>query len=148
MLESIASSRKTFPLLVQERWIPEKNWAWFSYLGIGIGVGICIGIQYHFQQPQCLRHLPIQVCQALDEPHVWGCFWRPNLKTKEMTSKSVFLLQIQDMLRRNIRINACPSYRIAFSITAMIILNMQQQMSSKKKWSDFFFCGVERRLPI
>lgn len=48
-------------------------------------------------------------------------------------AESVVLLQIEDMLGRNIRINACPPYRTALSTTAMIILNVQQQMSSKKK---------------
>lgn len=87
---------------------------------------------YNFQQTWCLRHLLIQVYQDLEEPHVWSSFWRPELKANKTASESVVFLQIQDMLRRNIRINACPPNRIALSTTAMIILNMQQ-MSSKKK---------------
>lgn len=40
---------------------------------------------------------------------------------------------------RDIGINARPSSRITFSTTAMTVFNMQEQMSSKKKWRDYFF---------
>lgn len=52
---------------------------------------------------------------------------------------SVCGLQIQDMFEGDIGINARPSSRITFSTAAMTVFNMQEQMSSKKKWRDYFF---------
>lgn len=56
-----------------------------------------------------------------------------------MTPMSVCGLQIQDMFEGDIGINARPSSRITFSTAAMTVFNMQEQMSSKKKWRDYFF---------
>lgn len=55
-----------------------------------------------------------------------------------MTSMSVCGFQIQGMAGGDIRINACRFYTITFSTTKSV-LNMQEQMSSKKKQRDCFF---------